>query len=241
MTIRGVLGRSILVFLLLWVGPHAGATAALSERAESLRDSWLEILASPASPLHMGGELEIVERSDGSLYVVMPEVVLRDPSWDEEGPDSAMLELGTLTATLHPVAEQRWATVWDIPGEMTLRDGVGSALGVLQIEKRVLSGLWAEDLETFLTADLRLEGLSLTLDADALLAAVGEEAGDGEVTPHGIVAERMLFSLDLAESEPGVVSGPLALSLDGLLLKDAAGEAMAGLGSVRTWPRILRS
>jgi len=232
MTIRGILGRSTLGFLLLWAGPQAVA-AALSERAESVRDSWLEILAAPASPLRMGGELEITERSDGSVHMVMPEVVLRDPSWDEEGPDAAVLELGTLTATLRPVAEQRWATVWEIPGEMKLRDGLGNPLGVLQIEKRALSGLWAEDLETFLTADLRLEGLSLTLDVDALRAAVGEGAGDSEVMPHSVVVERMLFGLDLAESEPGVVSGPLALTLDGVQLEDAAGDTMAGLGSLR--------
>ncbi len=233
MTIRGVLGRTILVFLLLWAGPPAVTAAALSERAESVRDSWLEILASPASPLRLGGELKVTERPDGSLRMVMPEVVLRDPTWDEEGPDAVVLELGTLTATLSPVAEQRWATVWEIPGEMKLRDGLGNTLGVLQVEKRALSGLWAGDLETFLTADLRLEELSLTLDADALGAAVGEDAGNGELMPHGFVAERMLFSLDLEESEPGVVSGPLALTLDGLRLEDAAGDAMAGLGSLR--------
>lgn len=233
MTIRGVLGRAIAVFLLLWAGPQAGAAAALSERAESLRDSWLEILASPASPLRIRGELEIVERPDGSLHMMMPEAVLRDPSWDEEGLDAAVLEIGTLTATLRPVAVQRWATVWEIPGEMTLRDGLGNPLGVLQIEDRALSGLWAEDLETFLTSDLRLEGLSLILDADALRAAAGDDAGDGESIPHRIVAERMLFRLSLEEAEPGVVSGPLALSLDEVLLEDSTGDTMAGLGSLQ--------
>lgn len=233
MTSREFLGRGMLVFLLMWAGMYSGSAAALSERAESVRDIWLEMLASPSSPLRMEGELEIIERADGSLHMVIPDVALRDPSWDQKGPDAVVLGLGTLTATLRPVADGRWATVWEIPGEMLLRDGLGNTLGVLTIDQRALSGVWAEDLETFLTADLRLEGLSFIVDADALQAAADESANDGGMMPGGIVAERMLFRLDLAESEPGVVSGPLVMTLDGVLLQDAAGDAVGGLGSLR--------
>jgi len=234
MTIRGILGTGLLLSLLLWAGPQAAVAAALSERAESARDSWLEILSSPASPLRMEGKLEVVERPDGSLHMVMPDVVLRDPSWDEEGLDAMVLELGTIQATLRPVAEERWATVWEIPGEMPLRDGLGNTVGVLQIEERIFSGLWAEDLQTLLAADLRLGGLAFTLDADVLREAMGEDdVANGEAVPQRISARQLAFSLDLHESDPGVVSGPLALTLDGVRLEDLAGDILASLGSLR--------
>ena len=234
MTIRGILGTGLLLSLLLWAGPQAAVAAALSERAESARDSWLEILSSPASPLRMEGKLEVVERPDGSLHMVMPDVVLRDPSWDEEGLDAMVLELGTIQATLRPVAEERWATVWEIPGEMPLRDGLGNTVGVLQIEERIFSGLWAEDLQTLLAADLRLGGLAFTLDADVLREAMGEDdVANGEAVPQRISARQLAFSLDLQESDPGVVSGPLTLTLDGVRLEGLAGDSLASLGSLR--------
>jgi hypothetical protein len=54
-----------------------------------------------------------------------------------------------------------------------------------------------------------------------------------EEIPHGIRAERLSFSLDLAESKPGVVSGPLALAMDGMLLEDGSGDPMGGMDSLR--------
>jgi hypothetical protein len=212
----------------------AGLAAALSDRAESLRDGWLEILGSPDSPVRMDGELEVVEQPDGSLHMVMSKVVLRDPASAEQDPDAVVLELGTLSAFLRPVGERRWATVWEIPGEMKLRDGRGHALGVLRIDERTFSGVWAEDLKTLLTADLSLVGLSFTLDEEAVRTAHDERDGarNGERLPHGIQAGRLSFSLDLAESEPGVVSGPMVLALDRVLLEDEAGTPVGGLGSL---------
>lgn len=235
MTITRMLGRTALAAVFIWGFLHAGAAAALSERAESVRDAWLEVLAAPDSPLRMEGELGIVERSDGSLRMVIDSLILRDPSLEEGAPDVAALELGTLIAILRPVAEGRWATEWEIPGEMRLRDGHGNTLGILQIDERALSGLWAQDLGTMLTADLRLGGLSLTFDADAIRTDRDsmEQTGDLEAAPGRIQADRLWLELQLVESEPGVVSGPLAVTVDRALLEDSAGEVTAGLGNLR--------
>ncbi|MFO8152021.1 hypothetical protein [Thioalkalivibrio sp.] len=235
MTITRILGRAALAAVFTWGFLQPAVAAALSERAESVREAWLEVLAAPDSPLRMEGELDILERPDGSLRMVMDSLVLRDPSRGEGVADIAVLELGTLTVVLHPVAERRWQTEWEIPGEMRLRDGHGNALGVLEIDERALSGLWAQDLGTMLTADLRLGGLALTFDADAIGADRGSvgKTGDSEGTPGRIQADRLQLDLQLAESEPGVVSGPLAVTVDRMLLEDSAGELMAGLGGLR--------
>ena len=229
-----MLGRAVLGAVFIWGVLHAGVAAALSDRAESVRDAWLETLSAPDSPLWMEGELDILERPDGSLHMVMDSVQLRDPSREESARDSAVLELGTLTAILRPVGEGRWDTEWEIPGGMRLRDGRGNTLGTLEIDQRSLRGLWAQDLGTMLTADLRLGGLSLTLDADVFAAEWhgGEDAGSLEGIPGRISADELRLGLELVESEPGVVSGPLAVTLDGVLLEDSAGGVMAGLGTL---------
>ncbi|TVP91489.1 MAG: hypothetical protein EA347_02325 [Thioalkalivibrio sp.] len=230
-----MLGRAALVAVFTWGVLHAGAAAALSERAESVRDAWLEVLSAPDSPLRMEGELDILERPDGSLHMVMDSVLLRDPSREESAPEVGVLELGTLTAILRPVAEGRWDTEWEIPGGMRLRDGRGNTLGILEIDERSLRGLWAQDLGTMLTADLRLAGLSLTLDADAFAAewSSGEDVGALGGVPGRILAEELRLGLELVESEPGVVSGPLAMTLEGALLEDSTGAEMAVLGNLR--------
>lgn len=230
-----MLGRAALVAVFIWGVLHAGVAAALSERAESVREAWLELLSAPDSPLWMEGELDILERPDGSLHMVMDSVLLREPSPEEAAPESAALELGTITVILRPVAEERWDTEWEIPGEMRLRDGRGDTLGILEIDQRSLRGLWAQDLGTMLTTDLRLGGLSLTLDADALAAEWngGEDAGRLEEIPGRIHAEELRLGLELSESEPGVVSGPLAMTLRDVVLEDAEGTAMEGLGTLR--------
>jgi hypothetical protein len=92
--------------------------SGLSERAATVRDAWLEAFSAPDSLLHLGGELEVLESASGTIRLVMPAVSIRAPGASEEAPSPFVLDLGTLAAVLEPVAEERWAVVWELPGAL---------------------------------------------------------------------------------------------------------------------------
>ncbi|MCA1791740.1 MAG: hypothetical protein LC667_18375 [Thioalkalivibrio sp.] len=61
--------------------------------------------------------------------------------------------------------------------------------------------------------------------------AGGDLPPDSE-PPGGLSAERLTLTLDLDESKPGVVSGPLWLALDGVVVESLGGTTMARLASL---------
>jgi hypothetical protein len=213
--------------------------SGLSERAATVRDAWLEAFSAPDSLLHLGGELEVLESASGTIRLVMPAVSIRAPGASEEAPSPFVLDLGTLAAVLEPVAEERWAVVWELPGRARLRDQDGNVVGVMTTGERSLRGLWAADLGTMLKADLRLQGLDLRLDPETVQVyregdwngAGGDLPPDLEL-PGGLSAERLTVTLDLEESEPGVVSGPLRLALDDVVVESLEGTPMARLAAL---------
>lgn len=231
MSMTGPWYRSLLgCVLLAWLAQAGAAAGALSERAEAVREAWQQALMAPDSFLRMDGELQVSEHADGTLHLLMPAVTLRDPSAPQDDPDTLLLEVGTVAAILQPVAHQRWMTTWEIPQQMVLRDREGGQQGLLDIDQRAFSGIWAADWKSMLTADLDFRGMVLDLGAGTM--QVGVDDGDRDL-PGRVLADRLVLRLDLVESEPGVVSGPLAAALEGLLLEDRTGNAIAGLGALR--------
>ena len=214
-------------------------SSALSERAAKVREAWLEAFSAPDSLLHLDGSLEVLESASGIIRLVMPAVSIRAPGASEEVPSPLVLDLGTLAAILEPVAEDRWAVVWELPESARLRDQDGEVVGVMTTDERSLRGLWAADLGSMLKADLRLQGLGLRLDSEAV-QRYREENGNGtggdlppdSELPGSLSAERLAVTLDLEESEPGVVSGPLRLALEDMVVESLEGTLMARLGSL---------
>ena len=213
--------------------------AGLSERAATVRDAWLEAFSAPDSLLHLDGDLEVLESASGTIRLVMPAVSIRAPGASEAVPSPFILDLGTLAAILEPVAEQRWAVVWELPESARLRDQDGDVVGVMTTGERSLRGLWAADLGTMLKADLHLQGLDLRLDPESVQVYLeGDRNGTGGDLPPGselpgsLSAERLTVTLDLEESEPGVVSGPLRLALDDVVVESLEGTPMARLAGL---------
>ena len=213
--------------------------SGLSERAATVRDAWLEAFSAPDSLLHLEGDLEVLESASGIIRLVMPAVSIRAPGASEEVPSPFTLDLGTLAAILEPVAEERWAVVWELPESARLRDEEGEVVGVMTSSERSLRGLWAADLRTMLKMDLRLQGLDLRLHPEAVqVYREGEWNGTGgdlppdSALPGRLSAERLTVTLDLEEAEPGVVSGPLRLALDDVVVESLEGTPMARLAEL---------
>ena len=213
--------------------------SGLSERAGTVRDAWLEAFSAPDGLLHLDGDLEVLESASGIIRLVMPSVSVRAPGASEEVPSPFVLDLGTLAAILEPVAEERWAIVWELPENARLRDQDGEVVGVMTTAERSLRGLWATDLGTMLKADLRLRGLDLRLDPAVVQVyregdwnGIGGDLPPDSELPGGISAERLTVMLDLEESERGVVSGPLRLALDDVVVESLEGTPMARLGAL---------
>jgi hypothetical protein len=213
--------------------------SGLSERAATVRDAWLRAFSAPDSVLHLEGDLEVLESASGIIRLVMPAVSIRAPGASEEVPSPFVLDLGTLAAILEPVAEERWAVVWELPESARLRDQAGEVVGVMSTGERSLRGLWAADLGTMLKVDLRLQGLDLRLHPEAVqVYREGEWNGAGSdlppdsELPGGLSAERLTVTLDWEESEPGVVSGPLRLALDDIVVESLEGTPMARLAEL---------
>ena len=214
--------------------------SGLSERAATVRDAWLEAFSAPDSLLHLDGDLEVLESASGTIRLVMPAVSIQANGASEEVRSPFVLDLGTLAAILEPVAEERWAIVWELPESARLRDQDGNVVGVMTTDERSLRGLWAADLRTMLKADLRLQGLDLRLDPEAVQVyreedwngAGGDLPPDSEL-PGGLSAERLTVTLDLDESKPGLVSGPLRLALDDVVVESLEGTSMARLAALK--------
>lgn len=211
----------------------------LSERAATVRDAWLEAFSAPDSLLYLDGDLEVLESASGTIRLVMPAVSIRAPGASAEAPSPFVLDLGTLAAVLEPVAEERWAVIWELPESARLRDQDGDVVGVMTTGERSLRGLWAADLGTMLKADLRLQGLDLRLDPEAVQVyregdwnGAGGDLPPDSGLPGGLSAERLTVMLDLEESKPGVVSGPLRLALDDVVVESLEGTPMARLAGL---------
>lgn len=203
----------------------------LSESALSLRDSLQALLALPESPLSMAGELEIDEQPDGRMRVVMPFLSVAVPLSPEPGADVAEIDLGTLVADLQPLGGDRWEMALQLPDRVHLRGPQGDLLARASFGTQTFNGVWAADLLSPLKLDSGLTDVVLEIEPESPLAESGADASKSDPhRPGRVLLKGVTLTLDFDEEQPGVVTGPLALVLDGLTLESVSGETHGGLG-----------
>lgn len=233
----------------LWVVTMDGSGAlvpehALSESAMALSEEleiWLEIVEDMGF-IELGGYPEFVELEDGTIIAQLPFLAVEMPwSFPGLGTRHGELDLELVQVSMRPLDHsERWQLQLELPSVLAMRHPrSGQVIGRIETGGKPMDALWAGDLLTVLQADLDLGAVQFTVAPDDPLARHTSVPGASAARPAyyrnevgQFNAERVRLHLDLDETRPGVVTGPLVLEATGITQTTRGGQAMGGLQRV---------
>lgn len=144
--------------------PIAAQAQATTEGAEEIRlglKDWIGTsLNQPETGLTftLSGPIEVAPQGDHYSVTVPASDLKIDPSEDGGG---GTVAIGAINATLTPTPEGWYAATWTLPSQYLITENDGDDQMTLTIDSQASKGVWAPEIQNFMSSDMVLKGIHL--------------------------------------------------------------------------------